>query len=145
MSVVSAPFRSRSWTIDQGAEALRQEDASDSRKNAEIEIVDATHVNLGFMGRTWPLRQALDKAAIPLLSMEERAEPLRVITDTDDAGNLQDDATMNFLANVFGQEVPSKVPCLVKIVDDFDETADSPVKQFLDALRQLPHLQFLQK
>ena len=106
---------------------------------AEIEIVDEDHVNIGFSGRTWLLRNAFDNASIPL-AIDEGAEPMRIING--EAGNISDENTMNFILGVFNEEVLRKAPCIVHIVDEIDETAETPVVEFIKYLKDLPHLYF---
>ena len=103
---------------------------------ATIEIVDNEHVAIGFIGRTWALRQAFDDAEVPLV-VEEGQEPLRVINGEE--GNVGNADAYDKILAVFGDRVLHRGACLVNI-DGEKPGEDSAVAKLLTALREMQHL-----
>ena len=107
---------------------------------ADIEIVDAEHVAIGFTGRTWLLREAFDAAEIPL-AIEDGVEATRFING--DAGHVANEATKATLLSIFNDGVLHNGACLVIIANDGDVDEDAPSFRFVSELRRCAHLGFL--
>jgi hypothetical protein len=104
----------------------------------DVEVVDETHVSLGWTGRTWGLRQAFEDAGIPLCEDGDGGF-VRVVTG--EMGKVESEEDCEGILKIITEDL-SSFPCLVRAEDapvegDKDYSA---VAAFLKKLRELPHI-----